>query len=122
MKPTDTAPPKGNAGGADAAMLPPGPSAARPPVSPQQKQQALSAIAQNMRVTLARAKGGDLDTMLATQAHLLDALFQQLMLHGAAGPCFDERFGLALALRAQKQCRHTVEALSILKARRDPLR
>ena len=67
------------------------------------------------------ATDGDLsraETMLTAQAHTLDAIFNTLAQRAATN--MHERLGafetyLKLALRAQSQCRATVEALSEMK-------
>ncbi len=65
--------------------------------------------------------GGDLfqmEAMLTAQAHTLDAIFTRLAkrAHGNFDAAFEvgERF-LRLALKAQTQCRATIEALGQLK-------
>ena len=60
----------------------------------------------------------DTRTMLAAQAHTLDALFTQLVQRAAAN--FGEYMGAAdtylrLALKAQSQCRVTWEAIAEIK-------
>ncbi len=60
-----------------------------------------------------------LDDALAVQAHMLDSLFRELLLHDAAGDGFNEAFGLALALRTQKQFRQAYETIESLKLQKD---
>ncbi len=65
--------------------------------------------------------------MMFTQAQVLDSLFHRLTLKAMSGvdkngaPIKDyvENISLELALRTQKQCRTTLEALNILNRRKD---
>jgi hypothetical protein len=75
-------------------------------------------LSARIRRSMKTSRTKDPAVRLATQTELLDAIFTDLILNGASGPGFDERFGLAFALRAQKQCRQTVEALETLVHRR----
>lgn len=81
---------------------------------------ALSRRARRLRRSVMKASGMGLEDALAVQARLLDALFRELMIENAAmDDSGDERFGLALALRAQKQFKNTVQALDLMKSRYD---
>lgn len=93
-----------------------------PPVPAAVTLPAPASIARRVRRTLRRTKGADPAQALALQAEILNALFSDLIINGVEGTRLDEVFGLALALRAQKQCRQTLEALEFINASRDSLR
>lgn len=76
-------------------------------------------LADNLRAALKHKALTNLDDILVSQALTLDTLFKHLVLNDASSPHFDEAFGLALALRAQKQCRTTVETVQTLRRRRE---
>ena len=59
-----------------------------------------------------------MDDALVSQAKMLDALFTDLVLNDAGGDTFGDRAGLDLALRAQKQCKDTVETLKAIERQR----
>ena len=60
------------------------------------------------------------EQQLAAQAHMLDSLFTTMLLsRPAAGQVFDERFNLAVALRAQKQSAQAFAALALIRHRRN---
>lgn len=82
----------------------------------------INKLAKEMREQVAQVQGGNMaraEAMLTSQAHSLDALFSNLARrsitnmdagHGEAA----ERY-MRLALKAQAQCRTTIEALSAIK-------
>lgn len=67
----------------------------------------------------------DSDLMLYTQARILDAMFKRIVLRDMHGPYKDEHGipflrpeSVNLALRSQKQCRTTLEALEAQRQRK----
>jgi hypothetical protein len=79
----------------------------------------LSGLIDALTVQTKAASDGDLkrgDAMLATQAHILDAIFNNLARRAINAEYMDnlDRY-LKLALRAQSQCRATWETLSTMK-------
>jgi hypothetical protein len=79
----------------------------------------LSALIDALTVQTKAASGGDqgrAEAMLATQAHTLDAIFNNLARRAINAEYMDnlDRY-LKLALRAQSQCRATWETLSAMK-------
>jgi hypothetical protein len=81
----------------------------------------ITALIDELREQAATASSGDLkrqEVMLTVQAHTLDTIFNQLARLSAAnvGQYLDaaDRF-MRLALKAQSQCRATVEALAEIK-------
>ena len=91
---------------------------AKPPVSTA----AISALARSLNeLLLTRNLPHELNDILAAQAVKLDTLFHHLLMKNAAGAEFNEAFGLATALRAQKQCRHTIETISAQRDRQRAL-
>jgi len=81
--------------------------------------QEVNALARELAGQVAAVNGGDLtraEGMLMAQAHTLDALFNHLArrTHGQELLNHYETF-LRLALKAQSQCRATLEALSAIK-------
>ena len=87
--------------------------AALPPGSPV----AISALARSLNELLVARPAHELDDILAAQAIKLDTLFHHLLLKNAGGAQYNEAFGLATALRAQKQCRHTIETINARRER-----
>lgn len=81
----------------------------------------LPALVEELGVQVARTVSGDLDrpvAMLTAQAHTLDAIFNRLAMRAASNmaehPPATETY-LKLALRAQSQCRATLETLAAIK-------
>jgi hypothetical protein len=79
----------------------------------------LSGLIDALTVQTKAASDGDLqrgEAMLATQAHILDAIFNSLARRAINAEYMDnlDRY-LKLALRAQSQCRATWETLSAMK-------
>lgn len=81
----------------------------------------LSDMVAELSDQVARTIGGDLDrpvAMLTAQAHTLDAIFNRLAMRAASNmaeyPEATELY-LKLALRAQSQCRATLETLATVK-------
>jgi len=79
----------------------------------------LSGLIDALTVQTKAASDGDLrrgEAMLATQAHILDAIFNNLARRAINAEYMDnlDRY-LKLALRAQSQCRVTWEALATMK-------
>ncbi len=68
-------------------------------------------LARRVRRVLRSTIAVPMDDALNAQAKMLDALFTDLVLNDAGGDTFGDRAGLDLALRAQKQCKETVEIL-----------
>ena len=79
----------------------------------------LPGLIKELRAQTEAASAGDLgrgEAMLATQAHILDAIFNNLAQSAIRAEFMDnlDRY-LKLALRAQSQCRATWEALATIK-------
>lgn len=81
----------------------------------------LNARVDELAAQCALASAGDLtrgEAMLMSQAHLLDSLFSQLVIRASRnqGEFLDaaDRY-YKLAMRAQSQCRATIETLSLMK-------
>lgn len=81
----------------------------------------LQALVDELAVQTERVHGGDLkraESMLTTQAHTLDAIFNELARRSALnmGEYINaaERY-MRLALKAQSQCRATLETLATIK-------
>ena len=79
----------------------------------------IGAIVSELRSQIKTAQDGELgrsEAMLVAQAHSLDAIFNHLARRSINAELMDhfDRF-LKLALRAQSQCRSTIEALSEMK-------
>lgn len=81
----------------------------------------ITALIDELRQQAATASGGDLkrqEAMLAIQAHTLDTLFNELarrsQLNVGDYPDAAERY-MRLALKAQSQCRTTIETLAEIK-------
>ena len=79
----------------------------------------LPGLIEELRAQTEAASAGDLgrgEAMLATQAHILDAIFNNLAQSAIRAEFMDnlDRY-LKLALRAQSQCRATWEALAAIK-------
>ena len=79
----------------------------------------LDALADELTSQAQAASAGDLsraEAMLIAQAHALDAIFGRLALLAVAGQSLEAYEGfLRLALKAQSQCRATLETLGTLK-------
>lgn len=88
---------------------------------PQLGEVSLSDLMQTLNTSTAKVKAGDMseaEAMLATQATALNAMFSELARRAAVN--MGEYLGAAesylkLALRAQNQCRATLETLSAIK-------
>ena len=78
-----------------------------PPALPPAK----GTLARRVRRVLRSTVTVPVDDALLSQAKMLDALFTDLLLNDAGGDTFGDRAGLDLALRAQKQCKDTVETI-----------
>ena len=79
----------------------------------------LPGLIEELQAQTKAASAGDLgrgEAMLATQAHILDAIFNNLAQSAIRAEFMDnlDRY-LTLALRAQSQCRATWEALAAIK-------
>lgn len=81
----------------------------------------LQSLVNELGVQCVKVKGGDLtraESLLITQAHTLDAIFNELARRAALnmGEYLDatDRY-LRLALKAQSQCRATLETLATIK-------
>lgn len=81
----------------------------------------LGSLASGLRKSMGRVQGGDLkecEAMLMGQAHSLQAIFQSLATRAAANighyPNAVDSY-LRLALKAQSQCRATLETLATIK-------
>jgi hypothetical protein len=76
-------------------------------------------IAHELRAQMNNVSGGDLDRQEATlvaQSHTLDALFSYLLRMAAAAEIVPTMEAyMRLALKAQSQCRTTIETLSLMK-------
>jgi hypothetical protein len=85
-------------------------------------QSDLPALIEALEDQAGAVHSGDLkraESMLITQAHTLDALFNNLARQSARASSVDlaDRY-MRLALRAQNQCRMTAETLATIKTRR----
>lgn len=79
----------------------------------------VSALRDELAAQVKRVTGGDLkraEAMLTAQAHTLDALFNNLTRSALASQMLNQyETNFRLALRAQAQCRTTLETLSAIK-------
>ncbi|HEY8963775.1 MAG TPA: hypothetical protein VIN59_04850 [Alphaproteobacteria bacterium] len=96
----------------------------RPFSLPPENRAQFDALSQDLARTL--EDGTDARTMLFTQARILDALFKRLAFRdihspytGADGIPYLKSHELSLALRSQKQCRTTIEALATFTPKDD---
>lgn len=90
-------------------------------IAPHRQDTSLGALIDELSAQCQKAVDGDLGrgvAMLAAQAHTLDTLFNRLILRAAAnhGQYLDaaDRF-YKLALRAQNQCRATIDTLAAIR-------
>lgn len=90
------------------------------PTSPRLCENELSPLARELRAALKVSDEQQPSPRgrLEHQAATLDALFSVLMLKGTATNGEDERFSIALALKAQQQCLGTLVALHEILGKR----
>jgi hypothetical protein len=80
---------------------------------------AAAAVAAEMRALMHDPDGHEMETVLAQQSQLLNMLFHRALSDGAGHThLWKDTYSLNLALTAQRECRHTVEAASRMRARR----
>ncbi|MGQ0526561.1 MAG: hypothetical protein ACT4OY_00790 [Alphaproteobacteria bacterium] len=83
--------------------------------------QVLPTIAEALRTSLYTLEGRDLEEMMAQQSQVLNTLFNIMLTFSMRYSTPDEDH-IDLALRAQKQCRNTVERLQLMQNKKTPER
>lgn len=84
-----------------------------------QHQPDMSTLVENLNFQVDKILSGTtkrLETMLATQAQTLDALFHCMLQKASTVSLFEKQMHIDLALKAQKHCRQTISALVEMKS------